>query len=147
MNIDEAPVIVEETFAVPVATAWTAITDINEMRQWYFENIPSFEAKVGFETQFDVPCGDRNFPHVWRVTAVEPLKLLRYDWRFEGYDGDSFVTFELLPQDDGTTVVRLTHKVRESFPDDIPEFKRESCEGGWTYFIKDRLKEYLATRG
>ena len=31
----------------------------------------------------------------------------------------------------------------ESFPQDIPEFSRMSCLGGWTYFINQSLKEYL----
>jgi hypothetical protein len=37
----------------------------------------------------------------------------------------------------------LTVEVLEDFPDDIPEFRRESCIGGWNYFINHRLKEYL----
>jgi len=37
----------------------------------------------------------------------------------------------------------LTHKVEESFPDDIPEFSRESGFGGWKFFIKKSLKEFL----
>jgi len=37
----------------------------------------------------------------------------------------------------------LSTEISESFPLDIPEFKRESCVEGWTYFIKKRLKEYL----
>jgi hypothetical protein len=33
--------------------------------------------------------------------------------------------------------------VRETFPDDIPEFRRDSCIGGWEYLIQKSLKEYL----
>lgn len=33
--------------------------------------------------------------------------------------------------------------VLESFPQNTPEFKRESCVGRWGYFIKHRLKNYL----
>jgi len=40
------------------------------------------------------------------------------------------------------TVV-LSTEVLEDYPDDIPEFKRESGLGGWNYFIKDRLYNYL----
>lgn len=29
------------------------------------------------------------------------------------------------------------------FFDNIPEFSRESCEGGWTYLIQGNLKNYL----
>lgn len=37
----------------------------------------------------------------------------------------------------------LTHQVTETFPQNIEEFKRESCTGGWNWFIKKSLKEYL----
>lgn len=44
-------------------------------------------------------------------------------------------------------LVFVTNEGLESFPPHIPEFKRESCEGGWTYFINQRLKEYLDAKG
>ena len=55
-----------------------------------------------------------------------PLKKISYDWRYVGYAGDGSVTFDLSDQGDATTLV-LTHTVRKDFPDDVPQFKRESC--------------------
>jgi hypothetical protein len=52
------------------------------------------------------------------------------------------VTFELFKEGDGTRL-RLTHIVLKDFPDDIPEFKRESGLAGWRYFLGERLKAYL----
>ena len=40
-------------------------------------------------------------------------------------------------------MLRLTDQTLESFPDDIPEFTRESGIEGWTFFINKSLKEYL----
>ena len=145
MRADEAPVVVEESFDVSVETVWRAITEIDQMRQWYFENIPSFKPEVGFQTRFDVQCEDRDFLHIWTVTEVVPRKRIKYDWQYEGHPGEAFVVFELSEQDDRTTLT-LTNEVRQSFPDDIPEFQRESCADGWTYLIKQRLKDFLATR-
>jgi len=34
--------------------------------------------------------------------------------------------------------------VLEDFPQDIPEFKRESGLAGWTYLILESLQKYLA---
>ena len=48
-----------------------------------------------------------------------------------------------MQQENDVTKLRLTHHVQESFPEDIPEFKRESGIEGWTFFIKKRLKEFL----
>ena len=142
MKASDGPIIVEQSFDAAATTVWQAITDIDQMRQWYFDNIPAFKPEVDFETQFNVQGGDRDFLHMWKVTEAMPLKRISYDWTFEGYPGDSFVTFELFEKGRSTTL-RLTVTVREDFPDDIPEFKRESCVGGWEYFIKGRLKEYL----
>ena len=115
---------------------------MDQMRQWYFDNNPAFEAEVGFETQFNVQSGGRDFLHVWKVTDVVPPKRITYDWRYEGYPGDSFVTFELFERDDSTKL-RLTHQARETFPQDIPEFVRQSGLEGWTFFIKKSLSDYL----
>jgi hypothetical protein len=48
-----------------------------------------------------------------------------------------------LTQDNNLTKLTLSVEVQEDFPESIPEFKRESCIGGWNYFINNRLKEYL----
>ncbi len=52
------------------------------------------------------------------------------------------VKFELF-KENGMTKLRLTHQVLEDFPDDIPEFKRESGLEGWKFFITKSLKEFL----
>ena len=142
MESTSNPVIVEQTFNRPVPDVWKAITEVDQMTQWFFENIPAFQPEVGFTTQFNVESGGRNFLHLWRVTEVIHLQKITYSWKYEGYPGDSFVTFELSDEGDKTQL-RLTHQVTESFPLDIPEFTRESCLGGWNFFIGKSLKEYL----
>ena len=142
MKKSDEPIIIEETFKTSIDTVWKSLTEIDKMRQWFFEEIPSFEPEVGFETQFNVQVKDRNFLHIWEVTEVVPLKKIVYKWKYEGYSGDSFVMFELIEQDNLTNL-RLTHQTLEDFPEDIPEFSRESGIEGWTFFIKKSLKEYL----
>lgn len=142
MKINEEPVIVKQTFKASPKSVWQAITWIDAMRQWFFPDIPAFKPEPGFEARFDVFSGDRKFPHVWKITEVIPLKKIVYNWRYEGYAGDSFVVFELHRHAKGT-LLQLTHTAVENFPDEIQEFRRESCLAGWKYLIKDRLKEYL----
>jgi len=138
----DPPIIVEETYNKPIETVWRAITEPVQMRKWFFDNIPDFKPEVGFEIEFDVETGGRVFPHQWKITKVESGKLIEYNWKYGGYQGDAYVTFELTPEENATRL-RLTNIVVEDFQDDIPEFKRESCIGGWNYFIKERLKKYL----
>jgi len=142
MKKGDPPIVVEQTFDARVEDVWKAITEIDLMRQWYFDNIPAFRPEVGFETQFSVTSEARDFQHMWRVTEVVPHQKIAYDWRYGNFPGDGFVVFELSRQGDLTSLT-LTCHVRETFPDDIPEFRRESCIGGWEYFIQKSLKEYL----
>lgn len=140
-TIDE-PIVVEQTFNSSAESVWNSLTEINQMHKWYFENIPAFKPEVGFETRFNVQSEERNFLHIWKVTDVEPLKMIKYSWEFEEYPGKSTSAFEIL-KENNQTKLRLTVETLENFPDDIPEFKRESCIAGWEYFINGRLKVYL----
>ncbi len=142
MRKNDEPIIVEQTFNTSVDIVWNSITEIDKMRQWYFENIPSFKPEVGFEIRFNVQSQDRSFLHIWKVTEVVPLKMIAYNWKYENYPGDSLVKFELF-EENNSTKLRLTHQVLEDFPDDIPEFKRESGVEGWTFFIRKSLKKFL----
>ncbi len=142
MKNTDGPVVVEQIFNTSQEVVWRAITEVGQMQQWFFKNIPEFKPEVGFETQFNVEIEDRNFLHLWRVTEVAPLEKIAYNWKYEGYPGDSFVMFELTERSNSTTL-KLTHQVRESFPQNIPEFKRESGVQGWTFFIQKSLKEFL----
>ena len=142
MNKDEQPVIVEQLFNVSPDIIWKAISDIDQMHKWYFDNIPDFKPEIGFETQFDVDSGERIFRHLWKVIEVIPFKKLVYNWKYEGYDGDSNVIFELFENQNRTTL-RLTTQVLENFSQDIPEFKRESCVRGWKFFIQQNLKLFI----
>lgn len=143
MNHTEEPVVVEQTFPKPMADVWDAITNIKRMTQWYFNNIPDFKPEVGFHTEFLIENEGRRFPHIWDVTEVIPGTKITYEWQFGGYPGKGATTWELSEQEGGT-LLRLTFQGLEPFPDDVPEFKRESCQGGWQYFIQGMLKDYLA---
>lgn len=138
----EPPIIVETSYSVPIQKVWTAITVPNQMRQWFFSEMEEFQADEGFETSFVVQTSDRTFTHLWKVTEVIPNQKISYNWKYEEYSGDGYVVFELFEKPEGT-VLRLTNIVTEDYPEDIPEFKRESCIGGWEYFLGQRLKAFL----
>lgn len=144
MKISDEPIIVEQIFNSSIQSVWEAITDIELMRKWYFENIPAFKPEVGYKTKFNVESDARNFMHMWEVTEVHPYKLIKYTWEFEKYTGKFSTTFELSEQNDLTNL-KLTVDVLETFEEDIPEFKRESCIGGWQYFINNRLNKFLGS--
>ena len=101
-------VVIERTFNTPVGRVWKALTDVEEMRQWYF-NLKQFKAEVGFEFDFVVEHEGTTYHHLCKVTEVIPQKKLAYTWRYRGEPGDSLVTFELFA-DGNKTKLRLTHE-------------------------------------
>ena len=41
------------------------------------------------------------------------------------------------------TILRVTVKITNPFPDNIPELRIESGGRGWKFLLKDKLKNYL----
>lgn len=142
MKVSDAPIIVDQFFDAGPAEVWRAITSPDAMRQWFFPEMAAFEPVAGFETRFDVRVEDRVYGHLWSITEVIEGRRIEYDWRYAGYPGRALVSFRLTAAGEGTRL-RLTFTVLEDFPGNIPEFRRESCEAGWDYFIRLRLKEFL----
>jgi uncharacterized protein YndB with AHSA1/START domain len=136
------PFIIERTYNAPVEKVWKAITDKNEMKQWYFD-LAEFKPVVGFEFQFtgEGHKGEK-YLHLCKITDVVPDKKLAYSWRYEGFEGISFVTFELFDEA-GKTRLKLTHEGLETFPANNPDFAKESFAEGWTHIIGKSLKEFV----
>jgi uncharacterized protein YndB with AHSA1/START domain len=142
-KMDTQPVIVERVFDVPVQKVWEALTEIEQMKQWYFD-LPDFKAREGFEFQF---YGGKNenkqYLHLCKVTDIVPGKMLAYTWRYDGYPGISKVSFEL-SREGNSTRLRLTHSGLETFGSSNPDFAKEEFTVGWTLFLNDALSEYLS---
>ncbi|MDQ6479848.1 SRPBCC domain-containing protein [Dyadobacter sp. LHD-138] len=134
------PFVVESTYRAPVGKVWQAITDNAKMRQWYFD-IAEFKPEVGCEFEFYGENEGVKYRHLCIVTAVEKEKKLAYSWRYDGYPGNSLVTFTLFPEGDKTRI-KLTHEGLETFPD-LKDFKRENFAAGWNEIIGTMLKEYV----
>jgi len=145
--MNDAPLVIERIFHAPVEKVWKAITDIHQMKEWYFPQLEQFKPESGFETQFNVHHEGNNYLHIWKIKEVIPLKKISVEWKYGGYPGDSLVHFELLPDDNKTKMV-LTHEKIDSFlPEKYPELARENFWQGWTEFMDKGLKEFLERKG
>jgi uncharacterized protein YndB with AHSA1/START domain len=133
-------VVIERTFTASVARVWKALTDVEEMRSWYFE-LKEFKPEVGFAFEFTFEHEGTKYHHLCQVTEVIPQEKLAYTWRYKGHEGNSVVTFELFAAGDKTRL-KLTHEGLETFPK-IPSFARENFLAGWTQIIGSSLKEFL----
>jgi uncharacterized protein YndB with AHSA1/START domain len=134
------PFVIERLLNAPVERVWKAITNADDMKQWYFD-IPGFKPEVGFEFSFTGGNEDRTFVHLCAVTEVVPNQKLSHSWRYEGYEGNSFVTFELVAEGKQTRL-KLTHEGLETFPP-IADFAKSNFEAGWTYIIGTSIKNYV----
>ena len=135
------PFVIERTLDAPPARVWQAITDKEQMKEWYFD-LKEFKAEPGFEFQFEGGTKEKSYLHLCKITDVVMEKKLRHSWKYDGYEGISFVTFELFPQGNNTRL-RLTHEGLESFPASNKDFAKENFVTGWTDIIGNKLREYL----
>ena len=137
--MENKPLIIEQEYKAPIDLVWRAITEKELMKKWYFD-IPDFKPEVGCTFHFEGGKEDKRYVHLCEVLEMIPNKRLKYSWKYEGYDGISFVTFELSSVGENTKV-KLIHEGLETFNN--PDFIRENFVGGWNYLINESLKEFL----
>jgi uncharacterized protein YndB with AHSA1/START domain len=137
----QEPFVIERTFNAPVEKVWKAITDKDQMKQWYF-TLADFKPEPGFEFQFIGGEEDKPYLHLCKIKEVIPGRKISYSWRYEGYEGNSLVTFELFSE--GTTTrLKLTHEGLETFPASNPDLARDNFVMGWTELIGTSLKDFV----
>jgi uncharacterized protein YndB with AHSA1/START domain len=137
--MDNKVLIIEQEFKAPIELVWRAITETELMKKWYFD-ISDFKPEVGCKFHFEGGEECKRYMHLCEVLEVIPLKKLKYSWKYEGYTGLSFVSFELESLGEKTKL-KLTHEGIETFTE--PDFMRENFLGGWKYLILESLKDYL----
>jgi len=139
----DEPILIERTYNAPVATVWKALTDNAEMKKWYFD-IAAFKPEPGFEFSFTGEGKEgEKYVHLCKVMEVIKEKKITYSWRYEGYEGNSFVTFELSAEGEKTKL-KLTHAGLETFPATASNaFAKENFTEGWTYITGTSLQQFV----
>jgi uncharacterized protein YndB with AHSA1/START domain len=137
-----SPFTIERVLNAPVMKVWKAITEKDAMKQWYFD-LAEFRPEVGFEFSF-TGQGQKGvqYLHHCKVMEVAVGKKLTYSWRYEGYEGMSYVHVELFAEGDKTRI-KLTHEGLETFPKNNSDFAPENFVGGWTELIGSHLKKFV----
>lgn len=141
--MNNAPIEIERVLRAPVKKVWQALTDREQMKQWYFE-LDAFEPVVGFEFSFPGQGHKgENYMHLCKITEVIPERKLVYSWTYKDQEGSSFVSFELFPEGEHTRLL-LTHTGVHTFPAGNADFAKTSFVEGWTMIIGKLLPDYLA---
>lgn len=140
--MDKKVVVLERIYEAPINEVWEAITNKDQMRQWYFA-IDDFKAEVGFEFQFSAEGNGKTFVHKCKVVEANPVSKVAYTWSYEGLPGRSLVTFELFSESKDRTRLKLTHSGLDTFAGAGPEFLPESFNAGWTSILGDSLRKFV----
>ncbi|RAJ80179.1 uncharacterized protein YndB with AHSA1/START domain [Chitinophaga dinghuensis] len=141
--MNATPLITERVYDAPTATVWSALTQLEQLRKWYFQ-LDGFKPETGFKFSFTCDCDGIDYLHHCEVKEVIPGRKITYSWTYEGYPGYSEVSWELFPEGNKTRL-QLTHRGLESFSGiDNPSFQVSSFQEGWHFFFNEALPNYLA---
>lgn len=136
------PITVQFKINAPVEKVWKALTDKNEMKNWYFD-IPDFELEVGKQFNFYEPGDEKKYHHQGEILEIIPHQKVKHSWTYPEFsNGKSIVTWEIQP-DDKETIVTLIHENIDAFNDLGENFSRESFTEGWNGIIGQSLRQYL----
>jgi len=137
--------IIKQSYQIDPQRVWKAITDVNEMKVWYFDII-EFKPEEGFKFFF-YGKGAKGEEYLHQCTVMESIenKLLSYSWCYDTIEGNTTVRFELQQTGD-RTLITLTHKGLESFPKNNPDLSVDSFTQGWTYILGTALKDHLENK-
>ena len=141
--MDKKILVIERTYDAPIEKVWEAITDKDQMKQWYFE-VSDFKAEIGFEFQFSAENDGKKYLHKCTVVEVQPITKIAYTWSYEGYVGESLVTFELFSEGKNKTRLKLTHSGTDSFLSQ-PDFAKADFSEGWKSILGQSLRNFVET--
>jgi uncharacterized protein YndB with AHSA1/START domain len=146
--MEAKPLVIDRIYDAPADRIWRAITDNNDMRQWYFD-IEGFMPVIGFRFQFFGKVDGRVFLHICQVTDVVTGRRLSYIMTFKDFSDTNYapvktqVSFELNPIDANKTALRLIHEGLENFPEGLKHFTENDFLQGWGTLLDTSLKQYL----
>lgn len=139
--METGSVVQEVMLQAPVAKVWRALTDKQEMKEWYF-SIDEFIAKPGFQFKMYGEKKGVKFPISCTIKNVVKEEKLSYTWSYDDFPAETLLTFEL-SEDNGQTVLRLIHEGLEKIPRENTDVSVENHRDGWEFIIGTSLKQYV----
>lgn len=124
----------------PASLVWRVLTTREDILRWFFD-FRGFKPEPGTPFEFVVKHKGMTYHHLCRVVEVVPERKISYTWRYQGYEGNSLVTFELFGAGKKTRL-KVTHEGLETFPK-IAAFARKNFEGGWKQLVGKEIKDVV----
>lgn len=135
-------VVIKQRVNAPVEKVWNALTDKAQMKEWYFD-IPDFELGLHKEFNFYEPGEEKRFHHHAEILEVIPNEKFKHTWSYPEISKEKTIVRWELEEENGGTVITLTHKGLENFSHLGKDFQKESFENGWTGIVGQSLKEFI----
>lgn len=139
--METKPLIVERTYNAPIEKVWKAITNRDQMKEWYFD-LKEFKAEKGFKYSFSGGDEHKQYMHHCEIVEVDPPNELSHSWTYESNPGYSVVTWELFDES-GQTRVKLTHDGLPSFSNGDANFEVQSFTKGWNSILGESLRKFV----
>lgn len=129
-------------YRVSRKTIWEAITDPDELEQWFFK-VHNFNLERGCEFDFFEPGGYNKYYHVCRILDFKRRQFLRYSLTYPNFSrGVSIVTWKIRSAFKGTRVI-LIHSHLESYSDAGMDFHPDNFRHGWNQVLGKALKDFV----
>jgi uncharacterized protein YndB with AHSA1/START domain len=122
----------ERRLSHPVEVVWRAITESDELEQWFPSRVEVDELRPGAEMTFRFENMPLDAPSTMagRVTAFDPPRLFEFYW------GEDHLRFELEPAGSDACTLRLTVL--------LDEREKAARDGAGWHVCLDRLGRQLA---
>jgi len=142
LKIMHENVVIKQRVNAPVEKVWNALTDKAQMKEWYFD-IPDFELGLHNEFNFFEPGGENKYHHHAKILEVIPNQKFKHTWSYPEISKEKTIVRWELEEDNGGTLITLTHKGLENFNHLGTDFQKESFENGWNGILGQSLKEFI----
>lgn len=126
-----------------VGELWYALTDSDELENWWGENV-KLQAKVGgvFREEWEDDDGNDQLA-TGKVLAVKDKKEITFTWKEKGWPKSAVTECTLkITNKDGKVGLTVSHSGWETLPEDRRKQVMKDFKVGWQYHLKE-LKEYL----
>ena len=132
---------ITEVFSSPVSKIWSALTDKEKVKQYFYGTEVTSTWKPGSDIVFRGEWDGKAYEDKGKIIEVENEKLIKYSYisSFSGLpdlpENYAIITYRLKPIDDGTELTII----QEGFKD---EKSWDDSKNGWK-FVLDNLKKLL----
>jgi uncharacterized protein YndB with AHSA1/START domain len=125
---------------------WKALTEQDQLKQWYFDFEGKFKAERGHEFTWEAgPPDGKQWLHKAKVLEVVPEEKLSHTWAYPGYSGQAILTWKLKGLPGGKTLVSTRFGFTEPFDPSEESLSRKNFLEGWKHIVLSSLREYVTS--